>query len=267
MPRRRSTVGRRLRHVLAVPVVASAVVALSACIELTVDPKQIAAIEFLAPPNPGIVLGDTLRDTLGVAVRLQAKVFDAGGDLVPDAPLYFVATDTFTHLAGGNYLVANKDTVGTSKVYAVTGQLQSVVRTMAIIRAPDSIAFSPATEDTIRIKVPATGTSIDTSKAITVRVRSGAQLVNAVRVRFEFERRGTILAPKDTATYAMVTTGARLSAIDTTDASGNASRTIRVRATAGTPVTDTIVVLATATIGGVLKSKPARKTILILPSP
>ncbi|HEX4932923.1 MAG TPA: hypothetical protein VFV33_07085 [Gemmatimonadaceae bacterium] len=247
---------------------AASVVAVGAsCIELGVDPKAIAAIEFVAPTTPAIVLGDTLRDTLGVVDRLHAKVFDAAGDLLPDAPLYFVTTDSYARVAAGSLLVANGDSLGSTKVYAVSGRLQSAARTLTLIRPPDSIAFARSTEDTIRVRVPSAGVSIDSSKTVAVTVRAAGNPVSAVRVRFELERRGALLGPADTATYALVTSGMRVTRIDTTDTNGEASRIIRVRVAAGAAVTDTLVVRATATMGGVLKDKPARRRILILPAP
>ncbi|MBK9977819.1 MAG: hypothetical protein IPP20_07785 [Gemmatimonadetes bacterium] len=66
----------------------------TSCIDLSVDPAEVASIEFVAPANPSLVRGDTLVDTLGRADRLVARVYTADGDLVADAPVYFVATDT-----------------------------------------------------------------------------------------------------------------------------------------------------------------------------
>ncbi|MCC6929807.1 MAG: hypothetical protein IT359_12575 [Gemmatimonadaceae bacterium] len=258
---------RRLGRCVAIPAVAALTALLASCIELTVDPKEIAAIEFIAPANPSFVVGDSLRDTLGAVTSLQAKVFDAGGDLVPNAPLYFVTVDSLSRIAGNSLLVANKKLVGTTKVYAVSGRLQSAARSLAIIASPDSIAFTPATVDTIKLKIPSSGSTLDTSTTVKVTVRAAGGVASTVRVRFELERRGTLLGPADTATYALVNTGLMHSRIDTTDASGTASRTLRVRVTAGTPVLDTLVVRATATMGGVLQHKPALKTFLIVPAP
>lgn len=267
MIRRAATLLRRVGRGLAISAMAALTATLASCIDLTVDPKEIAAIEFVAPATPAFIVGDSLRDTLGTVTRLEAKVFDAGGDLVPNAPLYFVATDTFARVVGGSLLVANKTNVGTTKVYAVTGRLQSVARTLSIIASPDSLAFTPATVDTIKLKVPTTGSAIDTSATVKVTVRAAGSVSSAVRVRFELVRRGTPLGPADTATYALVNTGLRPSRVDTTDATGTASRTLRVRVAAGASVLDTLVVRATATMGGTLRNKPALKTILVLPAP
>lgn len=239
----------------------------ASCIDLSVNPDEIASIEFVAPANPSLAQGDTLFDSLGRADRLVARVFTANGDLVADAPVTFVATDTLVRVVNGNMLVGRKDSTGTSKVYAVSGQLQSVVRNVVVIKRPDSVAFNGSAEDTIRIKAPATGVAIDTSKSVAVTVRAGTTLSTPVRVKFELLRRGVPLAPADTGTYALVTTGARLSTVDTTDGTGVASRVIRIRTASGASVTDSLAVRATVTMAGPLKSKPILRTVLILPAP
>lgn len=239
----------------------------SSCIELSVDPKAIASIEFVAPANPSIVIGDSLADSLGGTAHLRARVFTADGDEVTDAPIYFVSTDTLIRVVSGDIVVANPDTLGTSKLYAVSGSLQSASRSLTIVRRPDSLAFNGQGPDTIAVRVPSAGTAIDTSKSVAVTVRSGTNAVATVRVKFELLRGGTPLAPDDTVTYALVTTGARLSTVDTTDASGIASRVVRVRAVSGTPVVaDTLEVQASVSVGGTLLNKPVRRTVLIIPA-
>ena len=157
-----------------------------------------------------------------------------------------------------------------------TGDMQMLVEPDGVPRAMDKIMeaaeahgghLAGRTNDTIKVKVPATGSALDTSATVKVTVRAAGSVASTVRVRFELSRRGTPLGPADTATYALVSTGLRASRVDTTDATGTASRTIRVRVAAGASVLDTLVVRATATMGGVVRNKPALKTILVLPAP
>ena len=49
--------------------------ALIGCIDWTVDPDEIVAIEFPEPPAPAVVAGDTLRDSTGVVAPLTAIFF------------------------------------------------------------------------------------------------------------------------------------------------------------------------------------------------
>lgn len=239
----------------------------ASCIELSVDPDALAAIEFTATTNPSVVANDTLRDTLGVVEPLRARAFGGDGDEIADLPITFVATDTFVTVVNGNLLVGRPGVSGTAKVYAIAGGLQSLVRNVEVIARPDSIAPNSASRDTVSYRPATAGTATDTSTSVGFVVRSGLTTARAVRVKFEILRGGAVLAPGDTGTYALVSASGRISAVDTTDGSGIVSRTLRVRTVAGTVLRDTIEVRANATIGGPpLKGAPALVTIVVIPA-
>lgn len=239
----------------------------ASCIALSVDPNALASLEFIATTNPSVVAGDTLRDTLGVAEPLRARAYGGDGKEIADAPVTFVATDTFVTIANGNLLVGRTGVRGTGKVYAVVGGLQSLVRSVEVIPRPDSIAPNGASIDTVSYRLPTTGSTTDSSMKVGFIVRSGTSTVNAVRVKFEILRGGAPLALGDTNTYALIGPQGRVSTVDTTDGTGIVSRTLRVRTLAGTVLRDTIVVRANATIGGAaLKGAPALFTIVVLPA-
>ncbi|MCC6774881.1 MAG: hypothetical protein IT360_27175 [Gemmatimonadaceae bacterium] len=236
------------------------------CIELSVDPTAVGSIEFLAPSSPSIIRRDTLRDSTGAPERLRARVFSTGGDELTDIEVSFVNTDSLVIIEDGNLVVSTRDTSGTARIYASAAGLQSVVRTFEIISRPDSIAASVA-EDTVRYRVPTTGVLDDTSTAISFVVRSGSATVGGVRVTFQLLRGGEALAAGDTGTYALVRQGGRVSFVDTTDASGVAQRTFRLRTVVGTVLRDTIVVRADVSLGGPpLKGSPALMQLVILPT-
>ncbi len=236
----------------------------AACIELSVDPTAIGSIQFDAPPAPSIVKGDTLRDTTGAVTRLHARVFAANGDEITDAEVLFTNTDSLVSIKDGSLVVSTRDTTGTAKLYASIGGLQSSARSLPVIPRPDSIA-PRVTLDTIAYRSVTTGTSLDTA-SIGFTVRSGTSTVGPVRVTFQLYRGGTLLAPDDTATYALVTTVGRVSTVDTTDGSGLALRVLRVRIPAGSTPTDTLVVRARTALGGApLKGDTIAATILVRP--
>jgi len=235
----------------------------ASCIELSVDPETLSSIEFIPPTSPSIVVGDVLRDTLGVPERLRARAFAADGDELPDLPFTFVATDTLVQLRNGNELLA-RDVPGTARIYAAVPGLQSAPRSLQVIRRPDSIAANGQAVDTVRYTLPTTGSRIDSSTTVGVVVRAGSAPVNAVRVKFELWRNGAVVAPTDTAIYALAGPAGRVSVVDTTDASGIASRTLRVRVTAGTALRDSLEVRATAT--GLPSPLARTLTILVRPA-
>ncbi|MEP7384338.1 MAG: hypothetical protein ABI910_21860 [Gemmatimonadota bacterium] len=235
-----------------------------ACIELSVDPKAIGSIEFLAPTVASLIKQDTLRDTTGAIAPLRARVFSADGEEMTDIEVTFVNTDSLVTIKDGNLVVSTRDTVGFAKVYATAGGLQSNARSIEVIRRPDSIAPRVAV-DTVAYKAPTTGTSLDTASVGFI-VRSGTNTVGSVRVTFRLYRGGTLLAPGDTVRYALVTALGRVSTVDTTDASGLALRVLRVRTPAGTTETDTLVVRASTALGGPpLKGDTIAVTILVRP--
>lgn len=236
------------------------------CIELSVDPAAVGSIEFLAPSSPSIVRLDTLRGPTGAPEPLRARVFSAGGDELTDIEVTFVNTDSLVTIVDANLVVSTRDTSGTAKIYASAAGLQSIARTFAIIRRPDSIAASVA-EDTVRYRVPTTGTLEDTSTTVSFVVRSGSATVGGVIVTFQLLLGGKPLAVTDTGTYALVRQNGLVSLVDTTDASGVAQRTFRLRTAAGVVRRDTIVVRADVSLGGPpLKGSPALMQVVILPT-
>lgn len=264
----------RARRWLPSAVLLSAVVS---CIDLTVDPTQIGSIEFVAPTMPSMIVGDTLRDSSGVAESLVAKVFTTDGKEVAGSPASFVATDSIVLIVAGNRVVSSRGlagkatggVTGTAKLFASIGSLQSAVRLLEIINRPDSLAANSALQDTILYFEPRTGTLDDslTSVSVLVRDTTGAP-ARAVLVSFRILRNSVPLVATDTGTYALLNDNSRPSRIDTTDAGGVASRRVRFRARAGTVTRDTIKVQASVSVARkALKNSPVSFTLLVLPKP
>ena len=72
-------------------------VAVLSCGEGKTGPNVPLAIEFHPPQLPSMVVGDSMRDTLGNVDSLRAIVFNSSGDTIPDAPIRYVHADT-THI-------------------------------------------------------------------------------------------------------------------------------------------------------------------------
>jgi len=224
-----------------------------ACIELSVDADAIGSIEFSAPSNPSLIVGDTLRDTLGVVEPLKARVYAVNGEEMTGEGVSFISADSVSSVVGAGLVVSKATFTGTSKLFASVGGLQSIVRSVEVIRRPDTLLVSGASRDTVLYRLPTSGTADDTSATVSFVVRSGATPVNAVRVSFELWHHGTKLSPSDTGVFSLLNSAGRASRVDTTDGSGVASRRLRVRTVAGAILNDSIEVRARATPGG---SKP-----------
>ena len=81
------------RSLFADRVVVVALFALSACSEVGSGPDVPAAIEMTALPSPSVVIGDTLRNVEGVATPIQATVRNLEGNVITDAPVYYLYAD------------------------------------------------------------------------------------------------------------------------------------------------------------------------------
>ena len=255
-----------------------AAVLAAACSGVPSDPKVPFAIEFNRTPSPSVVLGDTMFDSLGVAMPLRAHVYNSKGDEIVGAAVTYhvIAYDSvlptnpafrdsvpLTVDAATGFVVGKSDpryATKTARIYAQAGGLQSQPITVTATRSADALVAVAPVEDSLQLRF----TSLDSlplSTAFNVRLRhtSGApatasdSTVPAYLVHFHIVKPAA--AATDTS-YVMLTNGDRKrSEIDTTDASGAASRQIRIRRVnfpfgkaAGSDgiIRDTIVVQASA---------------------
>lgn len=249
----------------------------AACVELTVDTSELGAIEMVPPASPSIVAGDTLRDAAGVVAPLQVRVYSAGGDLLTDREIRFVSTDTLVSVDDAGFVVARESVRGIARVYAtVDSRLQSIPLAIEVVAPPESlVANTPdrLLHDTITYQSRPVVID-DTSMALAVRVRAGGSDVVGVPqwiVRYALEYQGQVLAPSDTAVFAVVEvvgSVARVMPVDTTDASGIASRRLRVRITPGTILDDSVTIRASATLRGApLQGSPVEFMVRVRPAP
>jgi hypothetical protein len=255
-----------------------AIIAAAACSDVPSDPKVPFAIEFNRAPSPSVVLGDTMFDSLGFTAPLKARVFNSKGDEIVGAGVTyhvvaFAKVDSTNPAFADSVPLTVDATSGfvigktapayaskTARIYAQAGKLQSQTITVTATRSADALVASGAVSDSLMLSFLNTD-SLLLSTPFSVRLRhtSGApataadSTVPAYLVRFEIVKPAG--ASTDTS-YVMLTNGdRRRSELDTTDASGLASRQIRIRRVnfpftkaAGTDkiVRDTILVRASA---------------------
>lgn len=91
MPRMRKTIAA---------VLAAAAWWVVSCRDVPAPEGGVFAISALLLPSPGLVAGDTLRDSTGLASPLRVVAFDVAGDTVQNAVTMFVVLDTGAHLSG-----------------------------------------------------------------------------------------------------------------------------------------------------------------------
>lgn len=227
-----------------------ALVVAAACSDVPSDPNTPFSIEFNRAPTPSVVLGDTLFDSLGIAAPLRARVFNSNGDEIVGAHVTYhvVAFDPDSVPATNP---ANRDSVPLTvdsitgfvlgkesaifagkhaRVYAQAGKLQSDTVGIIAIRSADTLIASGPVTDTLSFL------NLDTlplSPALiaTVRHTSDAPVTAADSAVPSYLVWFRIVQPAagDTS-YVMTVNGNRKhSEIDTTDATGTASRQVRIR--------------------------------------
>ena len=243
-------VAGRGKTLVRVGAVAACVVAvwLASCSELG-SPPGVFAISPLLLPSPGMVVGDTMRDSNGVAAPLRVIGFTASGDTIAGTTAAFVTLDTFAHLSGGATLVA--DHLGLARVLGGIGSLQTLPETVKVTLSPDTLFAADSTHHLKTFSVLG-GDTLVTSADLTTRVshKNGTTFsdVDAVIVRYSI-----VSAPNAKGTIPTITlvNGSLVSTRDTTSG-GRTGRAARLRVSQLTSVAvDSARVLATASYRGV----------------
>lgn len=245
----------RRRRGLAVGAGIVAVIAV-ACSDVPSDPNTPFSIEFNRTPSPSVVLGETMFDSLGNAAPLKARVFNSQGEEIVGAEVtYHVVAYTQVDSTNPAFIDSVPLTVDaasgvvtgkaapayatkTARVYAQAGKLQSQTIIVTATRHPDQLVAASPAEDSLTLSFlntdslllapsspspPFTARVLHTAGAVT----AADSAVPAFLVRFKIVRPAG--AATDTS-YVMLTNGDRKrSELDTTDASGNASRQVRIR--------------------------------------
>ena len=237
---------RRTSTTLALTLGAAAIVAIS-CGEVPTLPDGVAYITPVLLPLPAVAAGDTLRDSLGHAAPLRVRAFGRDSQEILGLPTTFVTTTLPADVTidADGYLVA-RDTLRSVRLVGRVGdQLQTTVATLLIVPEPGTI---------VRPSADFAGDSVITLPAVralpvtvTSLYRGAVTPVNGIIVRYRIDG----LRPSGLPSGRAVLTNAAGAvnrpdstiAVDTTDATGTASRTVLVLA--GTGV-ETVFVSASA---------------------
>ena len=202
-----------------------------ACSEVGTDPTVPVAIEIDPPLLPAIAVGDTLRDTVGIVAPLVARALNSRNEVIPDAPITFVAlpNDSILGVDPESGIVVG-NVVGQAHVVAQVAGLQSIRLTVRVTHRPDTVIAESALVDSVLY-----GIADDTARALTVSVRDRATVnerdtliaVPFWRVRYTITSPEELAENTDTTRVYIANDANRLSRIDTTDTNGDASRRIR----------------------------------------
>ncbi|MDQ2666117.1 MAG: hypothetical protein M3Z05_08920 [Gemmatimonadota bacterium] len=215
--------------------VCAAVVIVLACGEVPTFQDGIASISAVELPSLVVGAGDVLRDSTGAKAPLRVEAFDLNGGTIAGVPITYIVTpiDTGIHIDENGYLTASDSIRSVHIVARVGDRLQTTQALLNVVPIPDQVLATGTTEPLVGFpaKGPLQVTVSGTRKAaraptqgvvVSYQILSvnGGKAVDSARV-FLVDDQNVPL--RDTPTAA----------IDTTDASGIASRFVLVSDTTG----------------------------------
>ena len=244
---------------LPLSLIASAIVL--ACTEIPTGADDVLSFQLNPLPSPSVVVGDTLRDSTGVVAPLTITAFNYSGDVIEDAAARFRAVDARVRVDSLTGIVVGDSVSETpSRILAVLDGFNTFINLPVVLR-PDTVIEANARDS---LGYSLTDTTENVSNAMGVRVLHGLattdSAVASFRVTFD------MVAPADTALARLVNDAGFRTRVDTTDASGGASRKIRIDVTRLTAPVDSVIVLANVRYRGQhVRGSPVRLVLKLKP--
>lgn len=242
---------------------AALLLALGGCLELSSPGGGVFTVSEVRLPFPSVVVGDSLRDTLGVAQRLRIVGLTASGDTVDDVPTW-VALDRGIRITAEGFVIGDSIRQG-ARIVGQVGGLQAPPVTLSVVPAPVEARTDQALRPVTNWTRPLGDTTHVASASMNVRVLAAGESSPGVSgwiVSFAILRQPAPTANGDPSVYLAESVNRRTS-IDTTDANGNASRLVVLRPVgASTTGADTVIVQATVRYRGQqLSGSPIQFTV------
>jgi len=230
--------------------VAAGVVAfwMASCRDVPAPEGGVASISALLLPSPGVVAGDTLRDSLGIAAPIRVIAYDlAGNPIDPQPTPVFVALDTGAVIDAG--FLIGQDTGTTVRIVGSIASLQTRPDSVRVTKEPDIIVAADSVNH-VKTYEEFAGTTVNSAELATIVKHGGASgtPVRAVIVKYAIDS----MPPGSGSAPTMVLMNNSVESTgDTTDANGRASRFAQMRIAAFTPRSaETTYVSATASYRG-----------------
>jgi hypothetical protein len=221
---------------------------LASCREIPAPEEGVFSISPLILPSPGLVVGDTMRDSLGFAAPLSVIAYDREGNPVSGVTATFIVRDTGSHIEG-QYLIGDH-TITTVVLGAVAG-LQTDTVHVPVTLPPQQLIAADSVRHTLTPEIVDT---VATSQDLRVRVVNSPGPtpigIRGIVVRYHVARAPVPISDNAGPTVIFIP-GSQTEARDTTDGTGLAGRAARFRFLAIPPTaTDSAVINATASYRG-----------------
>jgi hypothetical protein len=240
--------------------IAGAIFLAAACTDIPTGANDVLSIEFRPLPAPAVVVGDTLRDSLGVVTPISLRAFNFQGDTILAPDVRFSTVDRGIRVDSLTGIVVGDSVRTLARILASVKGFNGIA-TLAVTLRPDSVGLANARDS---LSYSLTDTTVNVSAPLSVKVlhrtATGDTAVNAWQVSFR------ITSPGDTALARLVNDAGARSSIDTTDATGIAGRKIRLDVTHLTTPIDSIIVQAFVKYRGInVRGSPARLVLKVKP--
>ncbi|HUQ48171.1 MAG TPA: hypothetical protein VM053_08015 [Gemmatimonadaceae bacterium] len=233
-------------------------IGLFACTDVSGNSGSVLSIQFDSLAAPSVVVGDTLRDTTGVAIRPVVHAFDFDGNEITSPTIRFQSPDSGVKVDSvSGFITADSLRSTQARIYATVGSLQAVQRldvtlrpdSIAAVNEVDSLLYSPTDTVSPQLKVKLTHGKAPNDSAVKSYIVSYA-----------------IIAQKHPQLGELVNDAVRASRVDTTGTDGVAGRAIRLHPLNIVVARDTILVDATAKYRGVpVAGSPVRFILILKP--
>ena len=230
-----------------------------ACTKIPTGADQILSFSVNPLPSPSVVVGDTLRDTLGLVRPITVSAFDFQGGSTTSPKVRFAAGDRGIKVDSLTGVVTGDSVRTSARIIVTVGSIQTTV-TVGVALRPDTMAAFNLRDS---LSYSLTDTTLNTSPALGIKLLHGSGPDSAVagyRVSFR------MISPAGTLAQLVNDVGATGTTADTTDASGIASRRIRLNVAQLTTASDSVVVMASASYRGVaVRGSPLRLVLKYKP--
>ncbi len=234
-----------------------------ACGDVSGSSTSVLSLQFDSLAAPSVVLGDTLRDTLGNVALPVVHAFNFSGDEIPSAPIWFQSPDsgvTVDSLTGT--IVGDSLRSTSARIIATVSSLQAIQKLDVTLR-PDLVAADHGFDS---LSYSLLDTTVDVSPQVTIKLTHGVapndSSVKSYIVSF------SIVSQSDPQLAQLVNDGGKPSLVDTTDANGIAGRAIRLHPLflTSSDQVDSVIVNATAKYRGVpVSGSPVRLVLKFKP--
>jgi hypothetical protein len=223
-----------------------------ACTKIPTADDSVLSFSVNPLPSPSVVVGDTLRDSLGVVRPITVSAFNFQGGSIPSPKVRFSSADRGIHVDSLTGIVTGDSVRTGARIIVSVGSVLSPVQISVSLR-PDSAAPLNARDSLL---YSLTDTTVNVSNPMGLTLLHGKGTDSAV-VGYNVSFR--VISPAGTIAQLVNDNGAGGTTADTTDASGNASRRIKLNVLQLTNATDSVVVLASASYRGVqVRGSPVR---------